>query len=112
MMRETYIDDNGIEWWKNEGGLLSYAGNERAQSVMLHAQEKDRLRILHNACEHLGIEKSNYSPPVSGMTLRDAFAISVAGDVYRGCVDEDATYKFIAQKIWIMAEAMLAERDK
>ena len=25
MMRETYIDDNGIEWWKNEGGLLSYA---------------------------------------------------------------------------------------
>ena len=54
-----------------------------------------------------------------GMSLRDAFAISVSGEVYAKYTappvgSNYAEYHFaeIAREIWAMADAMIAEKSK
>lgn len=48
----------------------------------------------------------------AGMTLRDAFAIGIAADVFGHFSWCDEDIQRAAEMVWKLADAMLAEREK
>jgi hypothetical protein len=72
-------------------------------------------------CQYLegplkGIQTGNYSGWETGMTLRDYFAAAAVAGVLREFYDPEGqnlfSWELVAEEVYGMADAMLAERNK